>query len=59
MNEVIELLPDPAREVLETTAIEKEIVVEAARQGPPGPPGPSLEDTFDIDPVLLYQIAKL
>lgn len=56
MIEVIELIPSPTREVLEVIVTEREVVVEVARQGPPGPPGNA---GFDVDLNLIYQIAKL
>ncbi|MTD32500.1 hypothetical protein [Paludibacterium denitrificans] len=57
--EIIELVPGIEAEVLETTAIDREVLTTSAEQGPPGPPGPSGTDDFDLDLTLIYQIAKL
>ncbi|MTD33929.1 hypothetical protein [Paludibacterium denitrificans] len=57
--EIIELVPSVEVEVLETTVIDREVLTTSAEQGPPGPPGQSGTAEFDVDLVLIYQIAKL
>lgn len=55
LSELIELMPQPQIERIETTIIQHELIIESGKQGPPGPG----IDSFDVDLVLLYQISKL
>ncbi len=55
LSELVELMPQPQVERVETPVIQRELIIESGKQGPPGPG----IDSFDIDLVLLYQISKL
>lgn len=55
LSELVELMPQPQIECIETTIIQRELIIESGKQGPPGPG----IDSFDVDLVLLYQISKL
>lgn len=57
MNEIIEINPAAPAEVVEVGG--KLEIIEVARQGESGPPGPSTEEDFDTDLVALYLAAKL